>query len=167
MPTSSNCKKFYLRPKKNFSLAVWFCNQPYCFTKIKTTVREVCKEAGLEGKFTNHSLRATCASRMYQTDVPEQLIKEVTGHKSDCVRYYKRTSDNLRESASKTLSKNASKSHVEIVKSVQDEVKDVDSDSDNEEKKDVLSYKQMLLNVAKTKFELRKKKFPKSRLKLK
>ena len=71
MPQSNNCAKFYLRPKKNFSPSVWYCDQPYGFNKIKNMVKEVCKEAGLEGKFTNHSLHATCASRMYQNNISE------------------------------------------------------------------------------------------------
>ena len=105
LPTSKNCAKLYLHPKKNFSPKVWYCDQPYGFSKIKTMVREVCKEAGLEGKFTYHTLRATCASRIYQNDVLEQFIKEAMGHRSDCVRYYKQTSDNFCETASKTLSR--------------------------------------------------------------
>ena len=36
--------------------------------------------------------------------VPGQIIKEVTGHHSDCVRTYKRTSDKIRENASKIIS---------------------------------------------------------------
>ena len=67
---------------------------------------------------------------------------------------------------SETLSKNVDNEDEKVVEIAQKGDKDV-SDSDNEDKKEVLSYKQMLLNVAKTKFELRKKKFPKSRLKLK
>ena len=82
---------------------VWYCDQPYGFNKIKTTVREVCKEVGLKGKYINHSLKATCASRMFQKNIPEQVIKEFTGYKSDCVHLYKRTSDQIRETASKTL----------------------------------------------------------------
>ena len=39
-----------------------------------------------------------------QSNVPEELIKEVTGHRSDCVRTYKRTSDELRKEASHTVS---------------------------------------------------------------
>ena len=65
----------------------------------------MCEKIGLKGKFSNQSLRATCASRMYKNDVPEQVIKEITGHKSDCVWLYKRRSDKLREEASLTLSK--------------------------------------------------------------
>ena len=66
-------------------------------------VKDICSKVGLEGKFSNHSLRATCTSRMYANEVPEQIIKEVTGHRSDCVRQYKRTNDELREKASLTL----------------------------------------------------------------
>ena len=40
---------------------------------------------------------------------PEQIIKEVTGHRSDCVRNYKRTSDELREEASHAISENVNK----------------------------------------------------------
>ena len=39
---------------------------------------------------------------MYADDVPEQMIKDVTGH-SDCVNVYKRTSDEIREHASNTV----------------------------------------------------------------
>ena len=46
--------------------------------------------AKLEGKFMNHSLQATSASRMYEFKIPEQIIKEVAGHHSDCVRVYKK-----------------------------------------------------------------------------
>ena len=45
------------------------------------------------GFYTNHSLRATCATRLYSAGVDEQLIMERTGHKSNSVRQYKRTND--------------------------------------------------------------------------
>ncbi len=61
------------------------------------------REAGVEGHFTNHSLRATTATRMFQKGVDEQLIKRVTGHKSDAVRLYKRTSESLVNAACKTV----------------------------------------------------------------
>ena len=52
-------------------------------------MKDFCKEAGLEGNFTNHSLRITCASRMYERQMPEQMIKEITGHRSDCIEFIK------------------------------------------------------------------------------
>ena len=80
---------------------------------MKPTVKEMCKVAGIAGKFTNHSLRAICASHMYANDIPEKVINEVTGHKSDCVHMYKQ----MREKASNTLSKSEVE-NVEIKKEI-------------------------------------------------
>ena len=66
-------------------------------------MKRLCNLAGFEGKFTNHSLHATSASRIYQSEVPEQIIKEITGHCSDCVRTYKRMSDDIKKKASATI----------------------------------------------------------------
>ena len=135
---------------------MWYCDQPYGINKIKATIKEMCKEAGLVGKFTNHSLHATCASRMYDKDVPEQLIKEVTGHHSECVRTYKRTSDQLRESVSHTVSKVAKISREQNVKGDDNhlESKVVVKDEVPEEL-GPLSMEQMIENVKKTKMEIR------------
>ena len=103
LPVGKSCSQLYLQPKIKFTPKVWYCDQPYSNNKVGKTVRELCDKAEFEGKITNHSLRATSASRMYQNNIPEQVIKEVTGHKSDCVHVYKRTSDNIREDTSKTI----------------------------------------------------------------
>ena len=42
----------------------------------------MCEVAGISEKKTNHSLRATGASAMFNAEVPEKMIKSVTGHKS-------------------------------------------------------------------------------------
>ena len=97
-------KKLYMRPKIKALPSLWYCDQPFGNNKVGNCVKEMCKEAGFEGKFTNHSLHATSASRMYQSLVPKQVIKELTGHKSDCVRTYKRTNDDIRKIASNTIS---------------------------------------------------------------
>ena len=43
---------------------------------------EMMSEAGVEGYYTNHSLRATAVSRLFQNDIDDKLIKGVTGHRS-------------------------------------------------------------------------------------
>ena len=128
-------------------------------------MKKLCKSAGLQGKFTNHSLRATSASRMYQSVVPEQVIKEVTGHKSDCVRIYKRTTDDIREKASNTVSGEIGKESeisVENVVSKPNSDKSCNNDTEvkelRERDKHNLSVVQMIRNVIKTGMELRKKK---------
>ena len=100
LPESKSCRKMYLRCRKNPTPSVWYCDQPYGVNRIKANVKEICKEGGIVGNYSNHSLRATCASRMYDQNVPEQIIKKVTGHRSDCVRVYKRTGDGLKRAAS-------------------------------------------------------------------
>ena len=104
LPEGKSCGKLYLHPKAKYTPACWYCDQPYGKNKVGTTVKKLCELAKIEGKFTNHSLCATSASRMYENNVPEQIIKEVTGHRSECVRVYKRTSDQMLENASKTIS---------------------------------------------------------------
>ena len=65
----------------------------------------MCKECGIEGYKTNHSLRATAATRLYASGIDEQLVMERTGHRSlEGIRSYKRTSDEQREAVSDILS---------------------------------------------------------------
>ena len=45
------------------------------------TVRNLCKKAGIDGNFTNHSLRATTVTRGLEKGVPEKLIMARTGHR--------------------------------------------------------------------------------------
>ena len=54
-------------------------------------MKNMCMQIGVEGK-TNHSLRATGATRLFEANVPEKLIQERTGHRSiDALRMYERT----------------------------------------------------------------------------
>ena len=74
-------------------------------------------KAGIKGFKTNHSLRATAASRLYHHGIDEQLKMERTGHKSlDGVRSYKRTSEDQQAAVSSTLQKSlpaaSSKNHL-------------------------------------------------------
>ena len=59
-----SCKKLYLHPKVKPTPSVWFCDQPLGNNKVTTAVKTICKKAGFVGKFTNHSLRATSASKV-------------------------------------------------------------------------------------------------------
>ena len=54
----------------------------------------MCERDGINGFKTNHLLRASAATRLFNEGVDEQLIMERTGHHSiDGVRNYKRTSN--------------------------------------------------------------------------
>ena len=92
-PKSGETDAFYLRPNKYPTESVWFDNIPVGVHRLQDTVARLCKVAGFTGYFTNHSLRATAATRLYSAGVDEQLISEKTGQRSLALRSYKRTSD--------------------------------------------------------------------------
>ena len=92
-PPNGNSTAFNLRPKKLPTSGIWFDDIPVGVHILQQTVSRLCKTCGFEGFYSNHSLRATAATRLYAAGVDEQLIAEKTGHRSDAVRSYKRTSD--------------------------------------------------------------------------
>ena len=94
---------FYKQELKVPNGDVWFSKQAKGVHSLRSMVSDMCKEAGITGHRTNQSLRATAASRLYQNGVDEQLIQEVTGHRSSAVRSYKRTADDQRREISAIL----------------------------------------------------------------
>ena len=84
-------------------------------------MKRLCKEAGLEGYKTNHSLRVTAATRLYNAGVDEQQIMQRTRHWSiEGVRLYKRTSEQQQEDVSSLLESKPS-SNAKRFKKTQDD----------------------------------------------
>ena len=95
---------FYLQPLKNSTPNCWFSSKPIGHNKLEGTVTRLCKDAGIPRFSTNHSLRVTAATRLYQTRVDEQQVIECTGHCSlEGKRSYKRTSDVQKQAVSDIL----------------------------------------------------------------
>ena len=70
----------------------WFYARPVGKNMLNSALKDMCAEAGNSGHKTNHSLRATGASEMFEAGVPEKIIKERTGHRSlEALRLYERT----------------------------------------------------------------------------
>ena len=103
IPHVRNCKHLYLQPRKKYHGKSWFLDSPVGENKLRNFVKDLCTKANIPGFYTNHSLRATGAIRLYQNDVDEQIIQEIMGHRSLAVRSYKHTSDKQREFASNTI----------------------------------------------------------------
>lgn len=56
------------------------------------------KEGSFQGHYTNHSLRVSSATRLFDAEVDKHLIMSRTGHSStDGVHAYKRTSTKLKQ----------------------------------------------------------------------
>lgn len=98
---------FYLQPKKNSKNSVWYNKIPLGVHQLSGVVNKRCKMAGLTKSFTNHSLRASTATILYNNGVVEQQVQEVTGHRSlEALRMYKKTSDQQAEQRSQILQGN-------------------------------------------------------------
>ncbi len=89
-PKTSALYKYPICPPR-----VWYTDKPLGMNKVRDIVKNMMNNAGIDGRFTNHSLRITAAMHMYARGVDEQVIKERTGHKSDAVQAYKRTDNKL------------------------------------------------------------------------
>ena len=79
----------------------------------------MCSQAGIGGNTTNHSLRATGATQMYNKGAPEKLIQERTGHRSlEALRAYERTNSSQHQAVS-NLSTTTSNHYMQEIVRVQ------------------------------------------------
>ncbi len=86
-------KDLYLRPlAKPSNPHVWYSCQPIGLGMLSKVIAKLCNAASMVCHYSNHSLRSTAATQMYDQNMDEQQISEVTGHKSVAVRNYKHTS---------------------------------------------------------------------------
>ena len=67
---------FYLTPLKDPKGQCWYSNTPLGHNKLRNVVVNMCKQAGIQGYFTNHSLRTIAATRLYHAGINEQLVME-------------------------------------------------------------------------------------------
>ena len=111
LPSNRKCKALYLQCRKKYSPGNWFHDAPVGENRMRSFVKELCLKAGIPGFYTNHSLRSTSCTRMYDCDVDEQVIQEISGHRSLSVRSYKRTSDEKRRKATKSILESANECH--------------------------------------------------------
>ncbi len=97
-------KDLYLRPLvKPQNPNIWYSCQPLGLGMLSKVIAKLCHAGGLEGRYSNHNLRSTAATLMYNSNIDEQQITEVTGHKSIAVRNYKRTSMKKQQEVSEVL----------------------------------------------------------------
>ena len=104
-PDDAPVDAFYLTPLKAPLPSCWYISKPVGHNTLSKTVKKLCSKIGAEGNYTNHSLRRTCATRLYQSGkVDDQQIMGITGHRSlDAVRVYKKVSGDQEEQASKIV----------------------------------------------------------------
>ena len=94
---------FYLQSRHKYTPSVWYSGQVVGENSIAKVVKELMKEAKIEGFFTNHSLRRSDGTRLFNAGIDRKLVKEATGHRSDAVDAYQVTSDAQRSEMSKII----------------------------------------------------------------
>jgi hypothetical protein len=98
---------FYMQPKQRVPDPgqSWYKNTPVGVNPLKNMMTKISELGGLPIKYTNHSLRATSASRMFISGVPEKIVAEVTGHKSvKVLRQYERTTEEQYQAVGHSIS---------------------------------------------------------------
>jgi len=81
LPQSTDKDLFYCRSQVKFSEArLWYSQQPRGINYLNEMVKRMCSEGNIDEKFTNHSLKASGATELFQNKVPEKAIQEITGH---------------------------------------------------------------------------------------
>lgn len=109
----------YCRPKPKPSVdkdSPWYEACPVGRNKLGSMVNGMCAEAGLLRK-TNHSLRATGATTLLRSDVPEKIIKKTTEHRSlEALRRYEHTSTEQHQAVSKVMMSTNKTSYEEQMK---------------------------------------------------
>ena len=97
----------FVRPLENVSddpTKPWYSSVPVGKNILDTKLGKMCSLAGIEGRVTNHSMRATSVTQMYETGVPEKVIQERTGHRSlEALRVYERTNAQQHQAVSSVL----------------------------------------------------------------
>ena len=97
-------KDLYLRLRaKPTNVGCWYSCQPLGLGTLSKVIAKLCHTGSLEGWYSNHSLCSTAATRMYDSNLDEQQITEVTGHKSVAVQNYKCTSMTKQQEVSDIL----------------------------------------------------------------
>ena len=71
---------FYFTPLKDPKGQGWYSNIPLGHNNLSNAVDILCKQVGIQGYITNHSLRTKAATQLYHAGVDEQLVIEQTSH---------------------------------------------------------------------------------------
>ena len=109
LPTAAFEKdNFYVQPAMSYDASKpWFTANPIGRNTLNNMVKEICRDGEIAGEKTNHSLRATGESTLFQAGVPEKIIQERSGHLSlNGLRQYQRTTLGQQEVVSKLLTSN-------------------------------------------------------------
>ena len=103
-PQDGLANALYLKPLVKFHDKAWYSKSPVGHNTLSRLVKNVMETAGFKGQFTNHSLRATTVTRLFDGQQDVKVIKEQTGHRSDAVLSYRRVNDSKKQQVTRIIS---------------------------------------------------------------
>ena len=132
---------FYMRPLEKPPVSTskpWYTKQRVGVNKLKEMLPSLSTESKCVTKYTNRSLRATAATRMFAGSVPEKLVAEKTGHRSlKALRSYERTDTRMQMAIDAVIANTTNKFAVqeskpepELTNKVSDEVSNAHQEND-------------------------------------
>ncbi len=102
-------------PLKKPKQDIWFSSVPVGHKTQGNTVKRMCADANIKGFKTNHSLRVTTATRLFQAGIDEHLIMKRTAQRSlDGIRLYKRISTEQELTVSSVLNSEPASENYQI-----------------------------------------------------
>ena len=121
---------------------MWFTLNPVEHNTLGNRVKNLCEKAGIEGHYTNHSLRVTTATRGLEKGIAEKYVMERTGHRDarSLHRYQRpKVQQKIETSRAFDLSSSHEESHLDYVEA--SDIKNVIDCSTKEEEIDTLNAK--------------------------
>ena len=100
---NGKCDAMFLTPLRNPQLPQRFVDSPIGKNTLANTVKDLMKEAGFEGTYSNHSCRRTAVTRIITATKDTSLAKVATDHKSTVVSEYDESASNSSRLISKIL----------------------------------------------------------------
>ena len=97
-------KNFYLQSLQKTKPFQWYGEQVVGSGTLSKVVKKLLNDAKIDGYFTNHSLRRTAPTRLFQAGVDRKIVKEITGHRSDAIDCYQITSEDQQKRVSAIIS---------------------------------------------------------------
>ena len=98
---------FYMRPLEKVPHQhdkSWYTSQRVGINTLKGIIPKLSLEAGCDANYSNHSLRATSATRMFAAGIPEKLIADKTDHRSlKALRTYERTQPSMEKAIDRVI----------------------------------------------------------------
>lgn len=104
---NTRCEFFFQRPKTSITdECTWYDAVPIGHNVIGSMFPAICEKAGIDKRYTNHSLRATAVHVLDEAEFAGRHIMSITGHKSEnsLKTYTGYTSDKALQKMSNVLS---------------------------------------------------------------